>query len=66
MAGDREPVWLTVRELAERLRVPVQTVYVWRHKRYGPRGIRVGGHVLFRRTEVERWERDQERAQGTT
>ena len=67
MASDtREPVWLTVPELAERLRVPTQTIYVWRTKRYGPAGIKVGSRVLYRRTAVEKWERAEERAQGAT
>ena len=67
MASDnREPMWLTVPELAERLRVPTQTIYVWRTKRYGPAGIKVGSRVLYRRTAVEKWERAEERAQGAT
>lgn len=50
---DRE--WLTPRQLAAWLGVPVQTVYTWRHRRVGPRGHRVGKHVRFRRSDVERW-----------
>ena len=42
-------------ELAEYLAVPVRTIYAWRTTGSGPRGIRVGRHVRYRRSEVERW-----------
>ncbi len=46
---------LTVKDLAEYLEVPVATVYVWRHRRQGPPGFRVGRHLRFRWSDVERW-----------
>ena len=46
---------LTVEDLAEYLEVPVATVYAWRHRRQGPPGFRVGRHLRFRRSDVERW-----------
>ena len=46
---------MTVEELAEYLAVPVQTVYRWRHRGYGPRGIKVGRYIRFRRADVETW-----------
>lgn len=45
--------------LADYLQVPVATIYQWRHKGYGPRGVRVGRHVRFRRADVDRWLEDQ-------
>jgi excisionase family DNA binding protein len=46
--------YLTVKQLAELLQVPVSTIYRWRHLGEGPRGIRVSGrHVRYRRSEVE-------------
>lgn len=42
-------------ELAAYLAVPVQTVYGWRSKGVGPRGLRVGKHVRFRKADIERW-----------
>ena len=45
---------LTVEELAEYLEVPA-TVYAWRHRRQGPPGFRVGRHLRFRWSDVERW-----------
>lgn len=45
----------SIQDLADYLGVPVQTVYQWRMKDYGPRGVKVGKHVRFRPAEVERW-----------
>jgi len=46
---------LTVEDLAAYLEVPVATVYAWRHRRQGPPGFRVGRHLRFRWSDVERW-----------
>ncbi len=50
---------LTVEDLAAYLEVPVATVYAWRHHRNGPPGFRVGRHLRFRWSDVERWIDDQ-------
>lgn len=42
-------------ELAAYLAVPVQTIYGWRSKGVGPRGIRVGKHVRYRKADIEQW-----------
>jgi excisionase family DNA binding protein len=41
--------------LARYLGVPAATVKAWRYKGTGPRGLRVGKHIRYRRTDVERW-----------
>jgi excisionase family DNA binding protein len=46
---------LSVEQLAAYLQVPVPTLYQWRHKGTGPRGLRVGRHVRYRRVDVEEW-----------
>jgi excisionase family DNA binding protein len=46
---------LTIEELAEYLDVPVATVRTWRANKTGPRGVRVGRHVRYRRADVEDW-----------
>ena len=46
---------LSVEDLAEYLEVPVATVHAWRHRRQGPPGFRVGRHLRFRSSDVERW-----------
>jgi excisionase family DNA binding protein len=51
-SGDR---LLSIRELAEYLDVPVETVRTWRANRTGPRGIRVGRHIRYRPSDVELW-----------
>jgi excisionase family DNA binding protein len=49
---------LSPEQLAERLGVPVRTVYAWRQRvpRKGPRGIRVGRYVRYRLADVQAWE----------
>jgi excisionase family DNA binding protein len=49
------PRLLTVREVAEYLGVPVQTLYTWRSNGIGPRGSKVGRHVRYRPEDVEAW-----------
>ncbi|MGW5054729.1 helix-turn-helix transcriptional regulator [Actinokineospora sp. NPDC004072] len=43
------------KELAEFLGVPLQTIYQWRSKRYGPPGRRIGKYVKFRPEDVYAW-----------
>lgn len=52
-----EPL-LSIEELAEWLSKPVGTLYQWRATNRGPRGIKVGGHVRYRRSDVEAWLED--------
>lgn len=47
--------FLSPQGLADYLGVPVSTVYGWRHRHEGPRGLRVGRHVRYRRSDVEAW-----------
>lgn len=41
--------------LAEYLGVPLATVYAMNSKGTGPRRIRVGKHIRYRRSDVEAW-----------
>lgn len=50
-----EKEFLSPEELAEELHVPVRSIYAWRHKGTGPKGLRLGRHVRFRRADVEVW-----------
>lgn len=47
--------FLSPDDLAEELRVPVRTIYAWRYRGEGPRGIKIGRHVRYRRDDVEAW-----------
>lgn len=48
------PLW-TAQELADFVGVPIQTVYAWSHRGGGPVACRVGRHLRYRATDVERW-----------
>lgn len=49
-----EKLWST-QELADFLGLPVQTIYQWRKREYGPPGRKMGKHIRYRRSEVECW-----------
>jgi excisionase family DNA binding protein len=46
---------LTPQDLAGYLEIPVATIYAWRHRRQGPPGFKVGRHLRYRLSDVERW-----------
>lgn len=46
---------LSTEALAEYLGVPIKTVYTWNSEGSGPRRIRVGKHVRYRRSDVDAW-----------
>jgi excisionase family DNA binding protein len=54
-AVGRDERLLSVAEVASYLGVPVKTLYQWRHKGVGPRAMRVGRHLRYRRSELDRW-----------
>lgn len=49
------PKLLTVSDLSDHLGVPVNTLYQWRTKGYGPAGRRIGKHVRYRPEDVDTW-----------
>ena len=51
----REDRLLSVGDLAAYLGVPVKTLYQWRHKGIGPRGLRVGRHLRYRPKDIDSW-----------
>ncbi|MFC8640706.1 helix-turn-helix transcriptional regulator [[Kitasatospora] papulosa] len=53
-AGDRSPL-MSAEELADFLGVPLNTVYIWNHRRQGPRAHKVGRYLRYRWPEVEAW-----------
>lgn len=46
---------LTTEEFADLIRTPESTVRYWRHIGTGPRGVRIGRRVLYRRTDINEW-----------
>jgi predicted DNA-binding transcriptional regulator AlpA len=53
---------LLMREVAELVRLPTATLRWMRHQGRGPRGFLVGRHVMYRRSAVRQWIREQEQA----
>lgn len=47
--------FLSPEELATYLGIPIGTVYRWRGHGEGPRGLKLGRHVRYRRGDVEAW-----------
>lgn len=45
----------TPEEVSAYLGVPVQTLYQWRNRRTGPRASKVGRHLRYRWSDVEKW-----------
>ncbi|MFG1966912.1 helix-turn-helix transcriptional regulator [Nonomuraea sp. NPDC049028] len=47
---------LTSEDLAERVGVPVSTVYQWNSRGGGPRFMRIGRYVRYKVADVKAWE----------
>lgn len=46
---------LSPEQLAYMLHVPLGTVYQWRYRGGGPKGIKVGRHVRYRMSDIDAW-----------
>ena len=53
--GGADDQLMTIEEVGAYLQVPIKTLYDWRHKGCGPRGMRVGRYVRYRRHDVDVW-----------
>lgn len=53
-----EPLW-EIEDVSAYLRVPVQTLYQWRKRKYGPPAARVGRHLRYDPDVVRAWFADQ-------
>lgn len=53
-AADIRPLW-TVADVSTYLGVPVETLYAWRKRHYGPEAARVGKHLRYDPTTVRTW-----------
>jgi predicted DNA-binding transcriptional regulator AlpA len=49
----------TAEDVSDYLGVPVETLYSWRKKPYGPRAARVGKHLRYDPDEVRAWFKKQ-------
>lgn len=50
---------ITAPEAAEYFRLPIGTLYSWRHFGTGPRAIKVGKHLRYRESDIEAWLEEQ-------
>ncbi len=64
MPGHPPDPWMTSPEVAARLRQPESTIRYWRSTGTGPASVRIGRRILYRTSEIERFERDREQAAG--
>ena len=53
---------LTPDQVSEMLGVPVATIYRWRLTGYGPKAIKIGKHLRWRRATLDAWLAAQENA----
>jgi excisionase family DNA binding protein len=45
----------TAEQVSQYLGIPVNTLYQWRLRRTGPVGLRIGRHLRYRWSDVEKW-----------
>lgn len=62
--GQGEPMFLTVQEVAEVLRVSPATVRAWIAKGEGPPAMRFGKQIRYRPERVMEWVEQQEGGRG--
>jgi excisionase family DNA binding protein len=60
-ARNDEPRW-GVAEVASYLNVPVQTIYQWRKRKFGPPAVPLGRHLRYDPDDVRAWFRSQQQA----
>ena len=63
-ADGRPDPLLTIEDVMAWLRKPKHTLYAWHSRGKGPRAIRVGNTLRYRRSEVERWLDDHTDPEG--
>lgn len=57
---------LTIDQVAEQLQVPVDTLYYWRSRGYGPQALKVGKYLRWQPTVVDAWLATLEPASNVT
>lgn len=53
--GATQDEWISARELANEIQVPVRTVLGWRQRGEGPASAKFGKHIRYRRSDVDAW-----------
>jgi excisionase family DNA binding protein len=49
----------SVEDVSAYLLVPVETLYQWRKRKYGPPAARVGRHLRYNPADVRTWVKEQ-------
>jgi excisionase family DNA binding protein len=52
--------FISPKELAELLGIPLGTIYRWNHTGDGPKSLHIGRHVRYRPEDVDAWLAEQE------
>jgi predicted DNA-binding transcriptional regulator AlpA len=55
MTGSAQEPLLSPEDLSMETGVPIATLYQWRLKGTGPRSLKIGRHLRYRRSDVESW-----------
>ncbi|MFD8246923.1 helix-turn-helix domain-containing protein [Nocardia sp. NPDC059691] len=54
-----DAVWLSTREVSQRLKIPLETLASWASAGRGPRYARMGRYRRYRLSDLLAWEQDQ-------
>ena len=50
---------MTIDDVAAYIQTPKKTLYTWRSARRGPRAMKFGGSLRYRRADVDAWLNEQ-------
>nr|WP_314143360.1 helix-turn-helix domain-containing protein [uncultured Rhodococcus sp.] len=59
---DSRPEFVSINELSAETGITAATLRYWRGENSGPASFKLGGRVVYRRSEVDRWLSEQEAA----
>ena len=60
--NEHDPIW-TATEASNYMQMPQETLQKWRHIGTGPDFLKIGRHVRYRKSAVDRWLDTRSRAQ---
>lgn len=52
---DHEKKYLRSEQAAAHLDIPLETLRYWRKNGTGPKGVKIGRHVMYRRADLDAW-----------
>ncbi|MDV7197028.1 helix-turn-helix domain-containing protein [Rhodococcus kroppenstedtii] len=54
------PGFVSIAELSSETGIAAATLRCWRRDNYGPASFKMGGRIVYRRSEIARWLAEQE------